>query len=415
MLTKEEPRGRSGGNGEGEAGGVAAVDSLFKTSEPRIKGIERMAREAGSLLQKREVEYLTIEARSILNRCSNPRMPFRWTINPYRGCEFGCRYCYARYTHEYMGMEDPEDFERKIYAKRDASRTLIKDLDPARLNGNTIALGTATDPYQPAERRFLITRSLLEVLAIADDVRLSITTKGDLIARDIDVLQTIAVRGHLSVNITVTTLDRHLARRLEFRAPTPEKRLHALRLLREAGIRAGVNLAPILPDLTDTRENLEAVVAAAQAHGATHLYANILFLMPSSQKKFFPFLEREFPYLARRYRRRYGRSAYVERAYKARILGLVGELKQRYGFADTPETESPAPLHESAAEQLSLLPPSGCMARSGPTELTSQPCGDMHDLPDRRSSGTHCLLSSSRPPLRANDPVFPLDIAAGRK
>src|SRR5574341_1312565 len=217
------------------------METLFTKPDPRVRGIERLAREAGTLREKPQAEYLSLEVRSVLNRCSSPRMPFTWTINPYRGCEFGCRYCYARYTHEYIGLNDPADFENKIYAKRDAARTLLRELTPERLAGQSIALGTATDPYQPAERRFRVTRGLLEALARAEGVRLSITTKGDLITRDSDVLRRIAARGSLQVNITVTTLDAGLARILEFRAPTPQKRLAALRALRGAGLRAGVN------------------------------------------------------------------------------------------------------------------------------------------------------------------------------
>jgi DNA repair photolyase len=314
-----------------------------------------MAREAAPLLDKREVEYLSIEARSILNRCSSPRMPFTWTINPYRGCEFGCRYCYARYTHEFMGLNRWEDFEEKIYVKRDAARILVRELSPDRLAGQSIALGTATDPYQPAERRYRVTRSLLAVMAAARDLRLSITTKSDLVVRDIDLLRRIAARSGVQVNLTVTTLDRRLARVLEFRAPTPELRLKALRTLRQAGIVAGVNIAPILPDITDGRANLEAVIAAARKHDATHVYANVLFLKPSAQQAFFPFLERHFPHLAKRYAARFARSAFLDRAYKERTFRLVADLKRRHGFADGPELEMPAAIHETEAEQLSLL------------------------------------------------------------
>jgi DNA repair photolyase len=314
-----------------------------------------MAREAAPLLDKREVEYLSIQARSILNRCGSPRMPFTWTINPYRGCEFGCRYCYARYTHEFMGMNRWEDFEEKIYIKRDAARILARELSPERLAGQGIALGTATDPYQPAERRYRVTRSLLAVMAAARDLRLSITTKGDLVVRDIDLLRRIGERSRVQVNLTVTTLDRRLARVLEFRAPTPELRLKALRSLREAGIVAGVNIAPVLPDITDGRANLEAVIAAAKDHGASHVYANVLFLKPSAQQAFFPFLERHFPHLAKRYAARFARSAFLDRAYKDRIFRLVADLKRKHGFQDGPEFDMPAALHETEAEQLSLL------------------------------------------------------------
>jgi DNA repair photolyase len=324
-----------------------------------------MACEAAVLLEKRQADYLRIEARSILNRCSSERMPFAWTINPYRGCEFGCRYCYARYTHEFMGLTRWEDFEQKIYMKRDAARTLARELASARVRGQSIALGTATDPYQPAERRFRVTRSLLAVMAQAQGLRLSITTKSDLVTRDIDLLRRVALRNSVHVNMTVTTLDRRLARLLEFRAPTPDLRLAAVRALREAGLPAGVTVSPVLPDITDPPDNLEAVIAAAREHGATHLFWNVLFLKPSAQAAFFPFLEQHFPHLTRRYAARFARSAFLTRAYKDRIARLINALKHRYGFADQPPFEMPAPVHEATAdaEQLSLFPADTCISK----------------------------------------------------
>lgn len=252
---------------------------LFTSSEraSETQGIQRLAREARPLLAKRHAEYLQIATRSILNRCSSERMPFTWTINPFRGCEFGCRYCYARYTHEFMGFTRWEDFEEKIYLKKDAARTLARELAGGRLKGQRIALGTVTDPYQPAERRFRVTRGLLDVMTQARGLRLSITTKSDLILRDIDLLRRIALRSSVHVNMTVTTLDRELARILERRAPMPELRLKALRALRAAGLTAGVTLSPILPDITDAAADLEAVIAAARAHDATHLFWNDTF------------------------------------------------------------------------------------------------------------------------------------------
>ncbi len=321
-------------------------------------GIERMAGEATLLIERPHAEYLGIGARTILNRCSSDRMPFAWTINPYRGCEYGCKYCYARYTHEFMGLNRWEDFEEKIYVKRDAARTLARELTPARLRWHSIALGTATDPYQPAERRFRVTRGLLAVLAQAASLRLSITTKSDLVVRDIDLLRRIAMRSGLHVNMTVTTLDRQLARILESRAPSPDLRLRAVRMLHEAGLAVGVTLSPILPDITDTPANLEAVIAAAREHGATHLFWNVLFLKPSAQSAFFSLLDRHFPHLARRYAARFARSAFLNPAYKARIAAIIGELKRQYGFADHTPFEMPAAVHEADAtdgEQLSLF------------------------------------------------------------
>ncbi|HSB71840.1 MAG TPA: radical SAM protein [Candidatus Methylomirabilis sp.] len=330
------------------------METLFTEPESQAKGIERMAREAHPLLEKSQAEYLRIEVRTILNRCTSARMPFTWTINPYRGCEFGCRYCYARYTHEFMGLNRWEDFEEKIYVKQDAARLLVRELTPERLTGQTIAIGTATDPYQPAERRYMVTRNLLLVMALARDLRLSITTKSDLVTRDIDLLRRIAIRNSVQVNLTITTLDRRLARILEHRAPTPELRLKALQALRRAGIIAGVSFAPILPDITDDRANLEAVIAAAKEHDATHLFANVLFLKPSAQQAFFPFLEQHFPHLRKRYAALFARSAFLDRTYKDRISRLVTELKQKHNIPHRPELDPPTAIHEAEVEQLTF-------------------------------------------------------------
>lgn len=340
---------------------------------PSVTGIERLAREAAPLHEKREAEYLSIQVRSVLSRCVSPRMPFTWTINPYRGCEFGCRYCYARYTHEFMGLSRWEDFEEKIYVKRDAARILARELTPERLAGQSIALGTATDPYQPAERRYRVTRSLLTVMAAARGLQLSITTKSDLVVRDMDLLRRIADRSSLQVNLTVTTLDRRLARILEFRAPTPELRLKALRTLRQAGIAAGVTVSPVLPDITDSPRNLDTVIAAARAHDAAHLFANVLFLKPSAQQAFFPFLERHFPHLQKRYAARFARSAFLDAGYKDRIFRLVADLKQKHGFPAGPAFDMPASLHETEAEQLSLLQINQPSSTPGRSAQQSQP------------------------------------------
>src|SRR6516164_11072721 len=202
-----------------------------------LVGIARLASQSPLLEAKRAVQYFEIPTRSILNR-TKPNMPFRWTVNPYRGCEFGCKYCYARYTHEFMEME-PTDFEDKIYAKAAAGHLLRQELGRIdRKDG--IAIGTATDPYQPAERRFGRTRSILEVFARERGRRLGITTKSDLVVRDLDLLCEIARGNMLSINLTITTLDEKLARLLEPRAPRPELRLGAVQRLSEACLTVGV-------------------------------------------------------------------------------------------------------------------------------------------------------------------------------
>jgi DNA repair photolyase len=298
----------------------------------RLVGIAKLAAESPKLRERAGAEYFALASRSALNRESSGRMPFAWTLNPYRGCEFGCKYCYARYTHEFMEHRDGLDFERKIYAKSGAPELLRAELAAARDKGLAIALGTATDPYQPAEKQFKVTRRMLEVFARFDNLDFSITTKSVLILRDLDLLCEIAAKHRFSVHMTVTTTDEELACLLEPLAPPPSKRLEAVRELSRAGIRVGVNLMPILPGLTDSHAQMESVARAAAACGAQSLYGGVLFLMPSAYAQFLPFLEREFPRLAKRYKKLYARSAYLNGEYKEEISRRVAELRARYGL-----------------------------------------------------------------------------------
>jgi DNA repair photolyase len=297
-----------------------------------LVGIARLAAQSPLVHERAEVEYYRLAARSVLNRESSGRMPFAWTLNPYRGCEFGCHYCYARYTHEFMEMWDSRDFERKIYAKTDAPDRLRAELRQGRDKGLPIALGTATDPYQPAERQFEITRRMLGVFAEFRGLDLSITTKSVLILRDVDLLQSLATRHRFSVHMTVTTHDERLARLLEPKAPAPAQRFEAVRKLAQAGIRVGVNAMPILPGLNDAPSMLDALAARAAQAGASFIYGNVLFLSPSAMRQFMPFLEREFPHLVKRYRKLYARSAYLQGEYPEKIGKLMAQLRTRHGL-----------------------------------------------------------------------------------
>ena len=290
---------------------------------------------ATQIAEAKGVAYFDLPCRSVLNRCTSPRMPFEWTINPYRGCEFACTYCYARYTHEFMGFDDPLDFERKIFVKRDAPRTLLRDLTSSRLEGRSIAIGTATDPYQPAERTYKVTRGILETLARCRGLRLSLTTKSALVVRDLDLLGAIAARSRLTINVSVTTLDRRLARRLEPRATTPEKRFEAIETLRAAGIAAGVFLMPVLPGITDSESSLEAVIARSARAGALYLASQVLFLTSSSRLRFFAFLRQDLPDRYRAYRDIYGASMEHRESYRRRIHDLVDRLRRRYGLVSS--------------------------------------------------------------------------------
>src|SRR5437764_11095811 len=170
---------------------MMATLPLIDLSGPKLVGIARLAAEGESLRQGHDVEYFTLPVRSLLNRCTVARMPFTWTINPYRGCEFACKYCYARHTHEFMEMRDGVDFEQKIYVKQHAADLLRQELRQVKA-GEEIAIGTATDPYQPAERRFEITRAILEELARRRGLEIGIISKSNLVLRDLELLQSIA-------------------------------------------------------------------------------------------------------------------------------------------------------------------------------------------------------------------------------
>ena len=322
---------------------------VVPTPASRFVGIARMAAESPLVRERAEVEYFALPCRSALNRESSGRMPFAWTINPYRGCEFGCKYCYARYTHEFMEMWDGRDFERKIYAKHEAPELLRAELRQAKDKGLPIALGTATDPYQPAEKQFEITRRMLEVFLEFEGLESSITTKSVLILRDLELLLRVSARHRFSVHMTVTTTDERLARLLEPKAPAPARRLEAVRRLSEAGIRVGVNAMPILPGMNDSEKSLETLASAAREAGARFLYGNILFLTPSAMKEFMPFLEEEFPRLVKRYRKLYAHSAYLNGEYKESMKQLLAKLRTRYRLDGNQGEPPPAARHPQLA------------------------------------------------------------------
>ena len=302
-------------------------------------GIAKIAAAGESLREGHEVEYFTLAAKSLLNRCvSNRSMPFTWTINPYRGCEFACKYCYARYTHEFMEMRDGVDFEQKIYVKQHAAALLRHDLRRVK-PGESIALGTATDPYQPAERRYEVTRSILEEFSRHRGFELGIITKSNLVVRDLDLLVEVAIQNQLSLHVTITTLNTELARILEPRAPRPDLRLDAVRALASANLRVGLSCSPVIPGITDSPEDLESVVRAASEAGADYVFANPLFLKPCSAAIFLPFLEVNFPRLAASYRERYQGRSFLPPEYGQVLSKLMTRLREKYGLGRRDRSE----------------------------------------------------------------------------
>lgn len=333
---------------------MAKTDSLFPIlNEKALAPLARRAEDAPLKAAGHLTEYRPLPSRSILSRVnSKRRLPFTHSINPYRGCEFACRYCYARYTHEFL-EKTPEDFEHKIYFKENAGGLLsqeLKRLEP----GTQISLGSATDPYQPIERTQRVTRSILEVFARASGFRLGIITKSTLIVRDLDILQEISRRHTLAIHHTVTTIDQRLARILEPRAPRPDLRIGALAKLRAAGLRAGVMCCPLMPGITDTRRSIAAVAKAASQAGASFFHANPLFLKPCSLPIFFDFVGRHFPEQLESYKRRYTASAFVSPEYSRRMRELVHSICREYKLGERYEENAPIKPGPSSEVQPSL-------------------------------------------------------------
>jgi DNA repair photolyase len=336
--------------------------SLFPILPAPLSGLAKLAAEAEHADEGHLVEFRAIQARSILNRSVSKRL--RWieySINPYRGCEFGCRYCYARYTHEFLApkavspqsegqseclsqtmphsalpanttdFRDPEAFERVIFLKQNAAWLIeqeLKRIDPER----QIAMGTATDPYQPIERKARITRSLLEVFARQRGRRLGIVTKSTLIERDTDLLYEIARRNRLVVHITITTADAALARKLEPRAPRPDLRFATVRRLREAGIVTGILCSPLLPGITDSQKAIDGMARRAAAAGASFFAANPLFLKPCSRPTYFSFIREHFPELIAEYETRFATADFAAPSYSRKLATVVAQACRRHGI-----------------------------------------------------------------------------------
>jgi DNA repair photolyase len=311
---------------------------LFPEFEPApLTGIAGMAARGAAVDQGHLVQFRSLPVRSILGRSTSKRgLSFAWSINPYRGCEFACRYCYARYTHEFMELRDPAEFERQIFVKDNAAWLLRQELRHVRA-GEEIALGTATDPYQPIERRLRVTQSLLAVLAEQRGLRIGIVTKSALITRDLRYLCRIASNNELVVHLTITTPDAELARILEPRAPRPDLRFATVRRLREAGLRVGILCSPLLPGLTDTGPALNRMAELAREAHACFLHANPLFLKPCSKETYLAFIREHFPRLEAMYRTRFETDAFVPRAYGDRCRELLKAACRKHGLGQRPE------------------------------------------------------------------------------
>lgn len=317
----------------------------------RLHQIRFMAQLHQLRVEARGIEVTALPVRSVLNKSSGSRVAMDLTINPYRGCEFGCRYCYARYTHEFLDHDDPAEFETRIYAKLDAPEVLAKELARMQIAGRAVAIGTATDPYQPVERRLRITRGILEAFTGCRGARLSLLTKSDLVTRDVDLLVKLAERHEVSVGFTMVTLDRDLQRKLEPRAPTPQKRVEAIRTLAAAGLRVGVSYSPILPGVNDSAAAMDELLGAVAEAGASFAFGQPLWIPSCARDILMAWLRENFPERVALYRQLYRRDLDVPQPIRRVIIDRLRETCRRHGL-DTRWRNLPA-----AERQLSLFDP----------------------------------------------------------
>ena len=286
--------------------------------------------------------YIPSPCRSAINPVKG--MPFKWSLNPYRGCIHACHYCYARATHAYFGLNAGSDFETQIFVKTNLAEVLRKELRRSSWLGEQIAIGTATDAYQPAEGRFRITRRVLDAL-LEHRNPVSIVTKSTLILRDLDLLAQLATVSRMRVYVTITTLDRDLWRSVEPGTPPPAQRLAAMAKLAAAGIPVGVLMAPVLPGLTDSAASIDSVVVAAAEHGAVAFYPLPMRLAPLVREHYFAWVARHVPELTDRYIRAF-HGQHLSKVYRERLQAIAAELQTRYGFEsdDVRERTSPSPI-----------------------------------------------------------------------
>ncbi|HEX3328168.1 MAG TPA: Rv2578c family radical SAM protein [Actinomycetota bacterium] len=305
----------------------------------------------------RGIEFIEVEAKSIINHVPGSYLPFNWTINPYRGCTHACTYCFARSTHTYMDMNAGSDFESKIVVKVNAPELLRKELRAKRWKGEHIAMGTATDPYQRAEGRY---RLMSRIITTLTEYRnpFSILTKGTLILRDLDLLTAAAEVTDVSTAFSVGTVDEKVWNSSEPGTPHPRKRLEAVRKLNGAGIPCGVMIAPVLPGISDSPEQLRAVIEAAIDAGATHVSPILLHLRPYVKDVYMEWLRANYPDLVVRYEAMYRRGAYAsvadrnELSEKVRVV--LDSAPARPTGRNRPRSRPPAEPRPPR-EQLTLL------------------------------------------------------------
>jgi DNA repair photolyase len=296
------------------------------------------------------VEYREEPCRSALNRVRG--MMFEWSLNPYMGCVHRCTFCYVRAFERRADRPSDDRYGTSIRVKVNIAEVLARELRRPSWKGEHIAIGAATDPYQPAEGRYRLTRACIQALGAAAN-QFSIITRGPMIVRDIDVLQEASRRAHVSVTFSVPTIDEDVWRRTEPSTAHPKQRLRALRELVDAGVKASVGMAPILPGVSDDPEQLAAVVRAAREAGATGIWANLLYLKPGTREHFLENLARDWPEQLEHYERLYANGrAYLPKAEVQPVRSLVADLAREHGIGDRRRAKLEPPPEP---KQLALL------------------------------------------------------------
>lgn len=307
------------------------------------------------------VTFHEVRARSVLNRVPGQSVvPFSWTVNPYRGCSHSCVYCFARNTHTYLEFDAGHDFDTQVVVKVNAPEVLATQLRRPGWQREHVAMGTNTDPYQRAEGRYQLMPGIIRAFA-GSGTPFSILTKGTTMSRDIPLLQAVSKEVDVGLGVSIALLDRELQRSVEPGTPSPQARLELVRRLRDAGFRCGVMIAPVLPGLTDSTEQLDALLAAVADAGATSATVLALHLRPGAREWYAQWLAREHPELVPRYRAIYGRGSYAGGRYRRLLAARVGPLLRRHGFARdsseaghrVPEPREPDVVPEP--EQMKLL------------------------------------------------------------
>jgi DNA repair photolyase len=305
---------------------------------PTTRVVARLMKEGGtaalpSAIRKAdEAEYQEVVCRSALNPVEG--MPFRWTLNPYRGCTHGCHYCFARRYQTQLELDSGDSFSSVIFVKVNFADVLRRELDRPSWERELVALGTATDPYQPIEGHYRLTRRSLEAL-IDGRTPVGLVTKGPMVVRDRDLLADLGKRAGCTVYISVPSVDEDAWRTLEPGTAHPLQRLRAVRELVEGGVNAGVLMAPIVPGITADFGKLERTIKAIADHGAVFAGANLLHLQGGTRDHFIRFLGREYPQLSAGYDRLYA-GKYAPKAYADQVYGMIQVLQERYGLSKRP-------------------------------------------------------------------------------